>query len=91
MQLEKDSVKASPVRAGLLGGHEFLLGKFIFSQRVGIYLFDQTPYYDAWFHCWGIHYRAGKSLGVGLNLKAHKHVAEYIDVRVVYSFRSFKN
>ena len=79
------------VVGAVLVGHEFLLGKFIFSQRVGIYLYDESPYYDAWFHCWGIQYRANKYLGVGLNLKAHKHVAEYIDLRVVYSFRGFKN
>ena len=91
MQLEKDSLKASAIRAAAIGGHEFLLGKFIFSQRVGVYFFDQTPYFDAWFHCWGINYRVSKSLGVGLNLKAHKHVAEYIDLRFVYSFRNFKN
>ena len=89
MQLEKDSIKASPVRAAALGGHEFLLGKFNFSQRIGVYFFDQTPYFDAWFHCWGINYRINKSFNVGLNLKAHKQVAEYIDVRLVYSFRGF--
>jgi len=89
MQLEKDSVEASAIRAAFLGGHEFLLGKFIFSQRIGVYFFDQTPYYDAWFHCWGISYRVNKYLGIGLNLKAHKQVAEYIDLRFVYSFRGF--
>lgn len=90
IQLEKDSIKASAIRAAVLGGHEFLLGKFIFSQRIGVYFFDQTPYFDAWFHCWGINYRINKSLGVGLNLKAHKQVAEYFDFRFVYSFRGFE-
>ncbi len=89
MQLEKDSINASAIRAAVLGGHEFLLGKFLFSQRIGVYFFDQTPYFDAWFHCWGINYRINKSLDVGLNLKAHKQVAEYFDFRIVYSFRGF--
>jgi hypothetical protein len=86
LKLKKDSIKASAIRAGLLAGHEFLLGKFIFSQRLGVYLFDQTPYYDALFHCWGIYFRANKHMGMGLNLKAHRHIAEYIDLRLVYSF-----
>ena len=89
LKLKKDSTKASAIRAGLLGGHEFLLGKFIFSQRIGVYLFDQTPYYDALFHCWGIHFRVNKHIGMGLNLKAHRHMAEYIDLRFVYSFQHF--
>ncbi len=86
IKLNRDSIDASALRAGVLAGHEFLLGKFIFSQRIGVYLFDQTPYFDAWYHRWGIHFRASKHLGVGLNLKAHRHVAEYLDARVVYSF-----
>ena len=89
LKLKKDSTQASPIRAGLVGGHEFLLGKFIFSQRLGVYVFDQTPYYNALFHCWGIHFQANKHIGVGLNLKAHRHIAEYIDFRLVYSLRSF--
>jgi hypothetical protein len=87
LKLKKDNTEASSIRAGLLGGHEFLLGKFIFSQRLGVYLFDQTPYYDALFHCWGIHFRSNKHIGMGLNLKAHRHIAEYIDFRIVYSFQ----
>ena len=66
LKLKKDSAEASPIRAGLLGGHEFLLGKFIFSQRLGVYLFDQTPYYDALFHSWGIHFCANKHIGMGI-------------------------
>jgi hypothetical protein len=89
--LKADSIDASSVRAGLLAGHEFLLGKFIFSQRIGVYLFDQTPYYDAWFHSWGLHFRMTKNIGIGVNLKAHKHVAEYVDLRLVYSFHTRKN
>ncbi|HEX5655203.1 MAG TPA: acyloxyacyl hydrolase [Chitinophagaceae bacterium] len=85
IQLKRDSITASPVKAGILFGHEFLLGKFIFSQRLGIYLFDQTPYYDRLFHRWGIQYRLNRHWGAGLHLKAHRHVADFIDVRLSYS------
>lgn len=87
MQLKRDSIDASALRAGLLIGHEFLLGKFVFSQRLGIYIFNQTPYYDLIYHRWGIHYFMNKHLGVGMQLKAHRHVADFVDLRITYSWQ----
>ena len=85
MQIKRDSIRASAVRSGLMIGHEFLLGKFIFSQRLGIYVFNQTPYYDRVYHRWGIHYFISKNLGMGFQLKAHRHVADFVDFRFTYS------
>lgn len=85
MRLAKDSINASAVRSGLLAGHEFLLGKFLFSQRLGVYIFNQTPYYDRIYHRWGVHYRINKHWGIGLHLKAHRHVADFVDARLTYS------
>ncbi len=85
-QLKRDSIDASAVKAGIALGHEFLLGKFIFSQRIGVYVFDQTPYYDQIFHRWGIHYMMNKNWGVGINLMAHKQVADFIDLRMSFSW-----
>ena len=87
MQIKRDSIDASSLRAGLLAGHEFLLGKFIFTQRVGVYIFDQTPYYDRIYHRWGLHYFINKHLGIGLPVKAHRHVADFVDLRVTYSWQ----
>ena len=85
MQVKRDSLHASAVRAGLTFGHEFILGKFLFSQRIGVYVFDQTPYYDPLYHRWGIHYRINQHWGVGFNLLAHRQVADFIDLRISYS------
>ena len=85
MQLKRDTIDASAIRAGVAFGHEFLLGKFLFSQRLGVYIFHQTPYYDRIYHRWGIHYMINRHWGVGLNLLAHRHVADFIDVRLSYS------
>jgi hypothetical protein len=74
-----------PWRLGVLAGHEFILGKFLFSQRVGIYL-HQAGDYDQWYHSWGLVYRINKHWGTGINLRAHKQVADYSDLRLVYSF-----
>lgn len=86
MQLRRDSTDASSIKAGITFGHEFLLGKFVFSQRLGVYIFDQTPYYDRIYHRWGIDYMMKRHWGVGINLLAHRHIADFIDIRLSYSF-----
>lgn len=86
-QLKQDSVDASATRAGLLLGHEFLLGKFIFSQRFGIYVFNPTNYFEDVYHRWGIHYRIDRHWGTGFHLQAHRHIADFIDLRVTWSWQ----
>ncbi len=86
MQLQIDTVKASAVRAGLLAGHEFLLGKFIFSQQIGVYVFNPTARFDPIYHRWGIQYLSNNHWGIGARLLAHRHVADFIDLRVIYSW-----
>jgi hypothetical protein len=81
-QLRQENIDASPFKAGLLAGHEFILGRFLFSQRIGIYIFDETPYYDLIFHRWGLQYRASKHIAVGFNMQAHRQVADFVDLRV---------
>ncbi|GEO05426.1 hypothetical protein AAE02nite_30900 [Adhaeribacter aerolatus] len=90
-ELTKASIKASPVKAGVMAGHEFILGKFLFSQRLGYYVFDQTPYFEKLFHRWGLHYRINQQFGAGFNLLAHSEVAEFIDLRLSYSFQKKPN
>lgn len=86
-KLRREDLDASPVKAGLLLGHEFLLGRFQFSQRLGVYVFDQTPYYDRIFHRWGLQYRINRHLSAGFNLLAHRQVAEFVDFRLAYTFQ----
>lgn len=86
-RLSRESLDASPVKAGLLLGHEFLLGRFQFSQRLGVYMFDQTPYYDRIFHRWGMQYRVNRHLSAGFSLLAHRQVAELVDFRLAYTFQ----
>jgi hypothetical protein len=75
-----------PWRLGVLAGHEFILGKFLFSQRIGIYLHQAGGYYDQWYHSWGLTYSFTKHWAAGINLRAHLQVADYSDFRIVYSF-----
>ncbi|WP_029035606.1 acyloxyacyl hydrolase [Salinimicrobium terrae] len=88
-KLRSEGLDASPIKAGVLLGHEFLLGRFQFSQRLGVYVFDQTPYYDRIFHRWGLQYRINRHFSAGFNLLAHRHVAEVIDFRLAYTFQKW--
>ncbi len=83
-KLDREDIDASPVKAGLLVGHEFLLGRFQFSQGLGVYVFDQTPYYDRIFHRWGLQYRINSRFSAGVNLLAHRQIAEFVDFRLTY-------
>ena len=85
LKLKRDSLDASALKAGILVGHEFLLGKFLFNQRLGYSVLDQTPYYDKLYHRWGLQYRINQNLGIGFNLQAHRQVADYVDLRITYS------
>ncbi len=90
-KLRREGFQASPVKAGLLLGHEFLLGRFLFSQRLGGYVFDQTPYYNRIFHRWGLQYRLNRQFSASFNLLAHRQVAEFVDFRLAYSFQKRYN
>lgn len=84
--MERDSiVNKSAFRIGLMAGHEFLLGRFIFSQQLGIYVFKPAPFDRTWFHRWGLLYKVSNHTWAGINLKAHLQVADFIDFRFVYS------
>jgi len=70
----------------ILGGNEFLMGKFIFSQAVGVYLRKPTRDTENIYHRWGLYYRAFNNGLVGVNLKAHRHVADILDFRIGYTW-----
>jgi len=86
-KLNRENIDVSAFKAGLWLGHEFLLGRFQFSQRLGVYVFDQTPYYDRIFHRWGLQYSINRHFSAGFNLLAHRHIAEVVDFRISYTFQ----
>ncbi len=73
-------------RAGLLFGHEFLMGKIIFSQQLGLYLFNPSSYFDPVYQRYGLLYRFNNHIGAGINILAHRQVANFMDFRFTYSF-----
>jgi hypothetical protein len=77
-------VDTNPTRVGVLAGHEFLLGKFIFSQQIGLYL-TESYRQDMMYHRWGLQYAIHPKWSVGFNMLVHRATADFADVRLAYS------
>ena len=86
-RIEALNLRGNAHRASLLAGHEFVLGKFILSQQAGLYLYDTARYHDLFYHRWGLSYRHKSNVYAEVNLKAHRHVAEFTEVRIGYFLR----
>jgi Lipid A 3-O-deacylase (PagL). len=69
-------------KIGYLVGHEFQLGRFRFSQQLGIYIYSPAKAKDPVYQRWGLDFFVLKRFYVGTNLKAHRHVADFMDFRV---------
>jgi hypothetical protein len=83
-RLQKDSINGSAYRAGILAGHDFLLGRFFFSQQLGVYIHNNNPYFNRLYHRWALRYRFREKWMLGFALNAHRQVADFIDVRLMY-------
>jgi hypothetical protein len=70
--------------AGAHIGHEFLLGKIIFSQQFGKYITRYPSFYSLFYHRWGLRYKLSDRLMAGFNMKVHRFTADFIDLRLQY-------
>lgn len=84
-EIEQAEEEESPHKASVAIGHEFLLGRFLFSQQFGFYLFNPWNNADV-YQRYGLVYRISPRLSAGINLKAHGHVADFLDFRIGVSF-----
>jgi len=71
--------------AALLG-HDLLLGRFNFQLQLGAYLYSPFKRMDPVFERYTLTYYPFGSLYTGISLKAHRYVADFLDVRMGYSF-----
>ena len=69
-------------KVGLIAGHSFLLGRFTFSQMLAVYLYDPYKANDPVYQRYSLTYGFLKLFEVGVGLKAHRHVADFLDFRV---------
>lgn len=64
-------------------GHNFMMGKFIFNQQMGIYAYKNFPNGEGLFYQrFGLFYTIGNYLNLGFTMKSHLEVAEIMDVRL---------
>ena len=85
-KMAREGINKKGYVASLIGGHEFLLGRFTFGQQMGLYLYDPSPYFTLLYQRWTIHYYFNKYMVLGIGMKTHANVAEYADVRLGVSF-----
>ena len=68
--------------AAFLLGHDLILGRFIFSTDLGVYIYSPFQRKDEVYQRYGLTYNISKSVFTGLNIKAHRHVADFMDFRI---------
>lgn len=73
-------------RGGVILGHEFLLGRFIFSQKIGVYYYNPSEFDEAVYQRYGLNFFITDHIFTGINVKAHRHVADFMDLRLGISF-----
>lgn len=74
----------APMHMALLAGHDLIMGRFTFSQHLGIHLQKPEQDHERLFQRWGLSYRLSEKLTTGLNLKAYRNVAIFLDARATF-------
>lgn len=80
----EDNKSSIGVRQGLLLGHQFLWGKLNFGQQIGFHLLNPENKYDTVYHRWTFTHKITSNISAGVSLLAHRQVANFTDVRLVY-------
>ncbi len=80
-KMQRENKNTDHRLAGLMIGNDFLLGKFVFYQQFGLYVYN--PHKDeTFFQHYGLLFRFNNCLAFGIGLKAHGHVADFLNIRV---------
>ncbi len=67
---------------GIAVGHEFLLGKFVFAQQFGVYIFKPDNEVRDVYQRYELLYAFSEKWMAGFGLKTHGHVADFLDIRL---------
>ncbi|MGF1533752.1 MAG: acyloxyacyl hydrolase [Bernardetiaceae bacterium] len=86
-RLRRDDPTSSAAfaRGAVLVGHELWLGRFVFTQDLGVYVYAPTPARDPVYQRFGLDFWINRRWSVGMNLKTHLHVADFLDFRLGFS------
>jgi hypothetical protein len=74
------------VQAAALIGHEFWLGKVTFGQQIGYYYWNEYINSDRFYQRYSLTYNFSPKFFGGFGLKAHRHIADFFDLRLGYRF-----
>lgn len=85
-RLRRDSIILDHNKIALLAGHELLIGRFTFSQQLGLYIYDPHKARNDVYLRFGLNYKITEHLFCGTNIKTHMHVADFLDLRIGYTF-----
>lgn len=83
--LKEDSSYIDYKYASIMAANEVLLGKFIFYQQLGVYLYAPYKRMDPLFQRYGISYYLTDKFFIDINLKVHRHEADFLAMRFGYS------
>lgn len=75
-------------RAGVMAGIQFDLGRIELYHRLGLYFYDPGLYNGLIFHRHGIQYLFSNKFSAGIEVKAHKEVANFLDFRIKYKLNN---
>ena len=73
-------------RGGFLVGHEFQMGRLTFSQKIGLYIYDAIKYNDPVYQRYGISFHITENIFTGLHVKAHRHIADFMQIKLGWTF-----
>jgi hypothetical protein len=74
-------------RSGVSLSHEFVLNRFLLSQGIGIYLLRPRYFFDALYQRYGLMFNVSRTWSVGIQVMAHRQVADFLDFRLRYYIR----
>ncbi len=70
------------VSVGIAPKNEIILGRFLFSQAFGFYLKKSATEKHDVYQRYTLNYKVNSWMMTGLGLRAHGHVADFLDVRL---------
>jgi hypothetical protein len=73
-------------RAAILLGIDLLFGRFSFVYQWGIYYYEPYPARNRAYQRYGLNFKLVDRLYLGINIKAHGHVADLMDMRLGFIF-----
>jgi hypothetical protein len=82
-EIKRNNLEYTPFIVSMHLGHYFSFGRFSFTQQMAWYAYKSYPFNnDAFFQRYAVYWQFGKLFNAGFSLKAHGHIAEYMDIRL---------